>query len=104
MTILAFLEDSPRRGKRFRVTLINDKDRRLLKIIDFSSSEHENYLIHGDKKRRERYWKRHSGMSKERMHDPLTAAFWAANLAWTKPTIEEAKKYISNNYDVVFIP
>lgn len=102
MTILAKLELSPVKGKRYRVTLLNSFDRRLLKIVDFASSEHENFTMHKDVNRRTSYWKRHRGLSKENINNPLSASFWSAWLLWSEPTIPLAKKKIESLFDVKF--
>ena len=103
MTLLASLGKSPVKGKRYRVVLKDAYDHSLIKIIDFASDEYENFTIHKDEERRAAYWKRHTGLSKEDMHDPLSAAFWSANLLWSKPTLQRAKNFIESKYDVKFI-
>ena len=53
---------SPKRNKRFRVTLVNGKH------YDFGLLNPVNgtYIDHGDKELRYRYWARHYGNARER--------------------------------------
>lgn len=69
---------SPRKGKRFRIVLENDRD---LDYIDFGSDLGNTYIDHGDKRIRENYIKRHSKLGED-WSDPYTAGFWSRWLLW----------------------
>lgn len=72
MVELIRLEKSKRKNKRYdAIFRINDN----LKRVPFGSSEHENYTIHKDKQRRQRYRKRH-------INDNLTDPMSPGSLSW----------------------
>ena len=75
------IEASPKRNKRFRVTLENgDKyDFGLLNPV------HGTYIDHGNKELRYRYWARHYGNARERfLIDNLSpsASLYSAYILW----------------------
>lgn len=89
------LQKSTRLGKRYMVKINN-------KTIHFGSSEHENFTIHKDEQRKERYIARHK--ARENWNDINTAGYWSRWLLWSKPTLEESIRDINkkqNKYRVV---
>ena len=58
------------------------------KSIHFGSKGMSDFTIHKDPERKERYIDRHS--KNEDWNNPLTAAFYATNILWNKPTITES--------------
>ena len=82
---------STRKNKRYMVKTEN-------KTIHFGSINHENFTIHKDIERKERYLKRHS--KNEDWTDPLTAGFWSRWLLWTKPNLNESIKYIKKEFNI----
>ena len=58
------------------------------KSIHFGAKGYEDFTIHKDPMRKNRYLDRHS--KNEDWHNPLTAAFYATNILWNKPTITES--------------
>ena len=51
---------------------------------------YEDFTIHKDPERKERYIERHS--KNEDWHNPLTAGFYSRWILWNKPTITESIK------------
>ena len=88
------LSNSNRPAKRYMVQ-INDK------LIHFGSSQHSNFTIHRDEKRKQNYISRHK--SNENWNDILTAGFWAKHLLWNKPTIRDSIKDIEHNFGVKIV-
>lgn len=86
-----YLEKSNKKGKKFMVSFITDSGR--LKTIHFGASGMLSYTQHKDKKRRDRYEARHSGMN-ENWNDPESGAgFWSYWLLWN-PNTSDFKKAI----------
>lgn len=80
-TRISKIEASPKRNKRFRVTLKNGDH------YDFGllNTVHGTYIDHGDKELRYRYWARHYGNAREReLIDSLTpsASLYSAYILW----------------------
>jgi len=70
------LDKSKRKGKRYDAIFnINGK----IKKIPFGSDKHENYTIHKDKERRERYRSRHK---KDNINNPISAGALSWFLLW----------------------
>jgi len=97
------LTRSPRSGKKWRARVQN-------KSVDFGQAGAEDYTIHKDIDRRERYWKRHAGIgpdylqsNRENWSDPKTAGFWSRWLTWNKPTIDESIKDIEKRFNFKII-
>ena len=59
------------------------------KSIHFGARGMPDSTIHQDPERKERYLKRHRGMGED-WNNPLTAAFYATNLLWNKPSLAES--------------
>ena len=58
------------------------------KSIHFGAKNYEDYTIHKDPERKERYIDRHS--KNEDWNNPLTAGFYSRWILWNKPTITES--------------
>ena len=58
------------------------------KSIHFGSKGYEDFTIHKDTERKNRYLDRHS--KNEDWNNPLTAGFYARHILWNKPTITES--------------
>ena len=93
MTVI-YLSNSTKPEKRYMVQ-IGDK------IIHFGSSQHENFTIHKDEKRKQNYISRHA--KNEDWNDIYSAGFWSRWLLWNKPTLRESIKDIQRNFGVKII-
>ena len=58
------------------------------KSIHFGAKKYEDFTIHKDDLRKQRYLQRHS--KNEDWNNYNTAAFYATNILWNKPTIAES--------------
>ena len=58
------------------------------KYIHFGAKGYEDFTIHKDPMRNNRYLDRHS--KNEDWYNPLTAAFYATNLLWNKETLAKS--------------
>lgn len=78
---------SPKPTKRFRIK-IQEGDK--VKNFDFGLKDGATFLDHGDKKKRENYWKRHCGNPKEKqLIENLipSPALFSARLLWGEPSL-----------------
>jgi hypothetical protein len=54
----AVLEKSNVKGKRYKMTFLDEEEKKV-KTTNFGSSVHENFTMHKDPERKDRYLKRH---------------------------------------------
>ena len=90
---------NPNSTKKYTVLIIDEITGRK-RTISFGARGYEDFTIHRDQERRQRYIDRHQ--AREDWNNPFTAGFWSAHLLWKKPTIEASMKDISRNYDIQF--
>ena len=116
------LNESPRNKKKFRVTFDNGK------YIDFGGKGYSDYTRHKDPIRMRSYVSRHGGVipkevkqqsNNNKVHKNMllvtessvenwnqsgiyTAGFWSRWLLWSYPTLNSAKKHISDTYKIAF--
>lgn len=84
------LTNSDRKGKRYMVIVDGKK-------IHFSSSEHENYTMHKDNERKQRYIKRHIKEKKRWHHlkvNLMHPSYWSRWVSWNRPTIRDSVRDI----------
>lgn len=76
-------------------------------FIHFGASLYDDYTQHLDKERRDRYLKRAKKIKNKNgdltFDDPKSPNFWAINLLWNRPSIEESiqKLYNKNKIKVI---
>lgn len=88
--VLAVVTPSVKPDKKFTVFIFaGDRmvEENLIKTIHFGANGYEDYTMHKDPKRKERYKQRHRN---ESWRDYMTAGFWARWLLWNKPTLLES--------------
>jgi len=85
------LKNSIRKDKRYMVLIAN-------KTIYFGSN-YENYTMHKDDKRKQAYISRHQ--KNEEWNNPLTAGFWAKNLLWNKPSLNDSIKDTEKRFNLI---
>ena len=94
------LSKSDRKDKKFKVVIKkNDKT----KTVHFGAKGFSDMTIHKDKKRMERYIARHKVNENWNKSGIDTAGFWSRYLLWSKPSIEQAIKYIEDKFNVNII-
>ena len=76
------IKPSNRKEKKY-MAIIDDK-----KTIHFGQAGYQDFTIHKNEERKERYLARHR--KNEQWNNPLTASFYATNILWNKPTITES--------------
>ena len=84
------------------ITKSKNKDKKYSAVIDgkktihFGAVGYEDYSVHKDPERKQRYIDRHK--SREDWSDHTTAGFYAKNILWNKPTITESIKDTNNRF------
>ena len=86
---------SPKPEKKWRVLFEDGKH------VDFGQKGYSDFTIHKDPLRMKRYLTRHSGMGETwGVRGVRTAGFWSRWLLWSKPSLRDAKRLISNKFDI----
>lgn len=65
-------------SKKYDVYIINPNTGRTKKV-SFGAKNYEDYTIHKDKERRERYRTRHA---KDNIDNPIYSGFWSWHVLW----------------------
>jgi len=98
------VSDSNNKNKKLKVVIYKDGIK--VKTIHVGDNRYNDYIIYYKNSgpsfansRKEAYLKRHH---KEDNSNPLTNAYWAKNLLWNKPTLEESISDIVNNSNLVY--
>jgi hypothetical protein len=98
MSLVAKISRSDRKTKRYKATIYQNDQK--LKTIHFGSSDHQNYTMHKDPKRKALYLQRHV---KDPSNNPLQPSFYATNLLWNKPTLKSSIKDIKKTKGISII-
>jgi hypothetical protein len=73
------------------------------KTVSFGAAGASDYTIHKDAARKQRYIDRHKNREDWSKEGIRTAGFYARNVLWNKPTIQESIKDLNNKYkDIKF--
>jgi len=94
--IEAIISISPNKNKKYKV-IVNDGERK--KTIHFGAKGYQDYTIHKNDDKKERYKKRHEGMNED-WDDPFTAGFWALHALWNKKTLASSLADIKKKYNI----
>ena len=86
------ISKSPKPLKKFVATINGEKD------IYFGAAGFQDYTIHKDDERKERYIKLHE--KREKWQDPLTPGFYSRWLLWNKKTLEESINDINERFNL----
>jgi glutaredoxin len=97
-TITAYLQKSDKKDKKFKVTIVKPNEKN--KIVYFGASGYSDFTKHKDKERMKRYDNRHKSRENWTKSGITTAGFWSKWILWSKPSLEEAKKYTANKFNI----
>ena len=89
------LYESSKKDKKYMVETPEGK------FIHFGAFGYEDYTIHKDGERKERYIKRHQNNENWTKSGIETAGFWARWLLWNKPTLEQSLQNIENRFKII---
>ena len=89
------LKKSPIKSKKYRVILKNGK------TVDFGATGYQNFNQHKDPKRMRLYLIRHKSRENWKRSGINTAGFWSRWLLWSKPSMNQAIKYMSLKFKLI---
>lgn len=95
MKTVLILSKSNVAGKRYNVRIYEDGIYK--RSINFGSSDYDNFTIHKDEKRKERYINRHS---KNEDWNTINAGSLSRYLLWNKDTLRESIYDFQKRFDV----
>ena len=73
------------------------------KTIHFGAKGYEDYTIHKDPERKQRYIDRHQSNEDWSKSGIDTAGFWSRWLLWGEPTLGQSIKKIENKFGVKIV-
>lgn len=88
------LSASTRAAKKFMITIPEGQ------VIHFGASGYDDYTTLGNEDREKRKARYISRTASQPQEDITSAAFWALNLLWNKPTITKSIKDIEERYGI----
>ena len=71
-------------GKKY-TAIFYDDDRLKIKTVHFGAKGYEDFTIHGDEERKQRYIQRHK--TRENFADYKTAGSLSYHILWNKPSV-----------------
>jgi hypothetical protein len=86
------LMKSPRAEKKFRVIWPDGRH------VDFGATGYEDYTIHKDPTRKEKYIIRHQ--KREDWTNPRTAGFWSRWILWNLPSFKRSVKDTEKRFNL----
>lgn len=90
--MIVVIKKSKNPKKKYEANIIENG---MITKVNFGAVGYEDYTIHKDPERKERYIERHKG---EDWSDPYKAGFWAKHLLWNKPSLEESADSLNNDW------
>lgn len=78
-------------------------DGKNIKVVSFGDNRFEDFTIHKDEERKQRYISRRANQEKKYYNDPYAPAFYAMHLLWNKPTIQKSIDDINKRFKNVFV-
>jgi len=97
--LIAYIKPSNIKNKRHSALIQNSLTGDTRKI-DFADKRYQNFSIHQDKERRERYRQRHRATN---INDVYSPAFWSYYLLWNKDSLEKSAADIYKRFNVKVI-
>jgi hypothetical protein len=95
--ICVWLCPSTRSTKKYMVIFENGK------TVHFGAAGYEDYTIHKDPERMERYTQRHEQKEDWSINGLYTPGFWAKHILWSKPSLKGAIRWTSNTFGIQII-
>ena len=88
------LHESAKADKKFMIITPSGKK------IHFGSTNYEDYRLHKDDERKERYIIRHQKRENWTKSGINTAGFWSRWLLWNKPTLRQSITNIQDKFGI----
>jgi len=86
-----FLKESTRKGKKYSITPPDNK------TVHFGAIGYEDYTMHHDDERKDRYISRHK---KEDWTDLSKAGTWSRYILWNKKTLNSSIDDMEDRFDI----
>lgn len=93
VTQIIYLYPSEKSNKKWTAQIDNKK-------VHFGASGYEDYTIHKDEERKNRYVKRHKGKENWGKSGLKTPGFWSRWLLWNKPSFRGSIKDMENRFNI----
>ena len=99
---LISLKKSTNPLKKYDVVIEHDGREKKVSFgaIHPDGTPYEDYTIHHDEERKQRYIQRHKDKEDWTKSGILTAGFWSRWLLWNKPTIRASLEDIKSRFDL----
>ena len=91
------LTKSPHSEKKFRVVLENGRS------VNFGAKGYQDFTQHGDPDRMRLYVIRHRARENWKRSGIDTAGFWSRWLLWSKPSLDQAIKFIKQKFGIIIV-
>jgi len=88
------LKSSTRKDKKWMVITPENKK------IHFGAKGYEDYTIHKDKERKNRYVTRHKAKENWNKSGINTAGFWSYWILWNKPSLEDSIQFTEKKFKI----
>lgn len=93
------ISNSTNKDKKYMAVFY--KDNKKIKTTHFGANGMEDYTIHKDILRKNKYINRHK--KNESWNNPLTAGALSRWILWEKPNLNDSLKYYSNKFNIKVI-
>lgn len=102
MTITVYLQRSPLKGKKYKVTVIK-KSPQSTQTVHFGATGYSDYTKHKDYDRMLRYLSRHEKREDWTLKGIATAGFWSRWLLWNKPSIQDSVADMEKRFKIKIV-
>lgn len=93
------LYKSPNSKKKYMVIQKDLSKRNGLRIIHFGAKNYEDYTIHKNEDRKNKYIARHK--KNENWNDLKTAGAWSVSLLWNKKTLNASIRDMEKKFNII---
>lgn len=98
--MLIKLEKSPRKNKKYRIYFVTDDG---YKTTDFGAGGMEDFTIHKNKERKERFLNRFNKLIKKYADNPFSPMTLSHLILWNKPNLKASLKDYAEKFNLNII-
>lgn len=95
---IVYFQKATSKGKKYKVVIFKPDGSKC--TVQFGAAGYEDYTMHKDKERKERYISRHKSREKWTKTGICTAGFWSRWILWNKPTLTGSIKNTSSKFGI----
>lgn len=94
--------ESKAKTKKYSIKIkyVDDLGKKRTKTINIGQKGAEDFIMHKDAERRDKYDARHAPKEDWHYEGWTTAGFWAKHLLWSEPTLVDAVARINQLFDL----